>query len=163
MTYNVIGQLILGWLLADFITGVLHHFYDRIWWPPFLALANGDHHARPLIFVEAPFVVRTGPSLVTSIVILAIAVLTKEFSAFFVTFCAGIAFWNEIHRWAHAPRLAPGWVRVLQEMGFFQSPRGHSYHHTPTNAAGFCLLSNWVNPVLDSLGLWGRLEKLVGK
>jgi hypothetical protein len=65
----------------------------------------------------------------------------------------GGALANEVHRYAHQPSAAPGWVRVLQEIGLCQSPKEHSAHHRPPHDANFCILTDWLNPLLEAIRL----------
>jgi ubiquitin-conjugating enzyme E2 variant len=84
-------------------------------------------------------------------------------SLFWLAASAGGLMSYEVHRWAHAPRLAPRWAVVLQEIGLFQSPKDHAAHHRPPQDRAYCILTAWLNPVLDAAGVWRRLERLTGR
>lgn len=74
---DVFGQLLLGWLFADFLTGAFHWWEDRHGnesWPvigQWLIAPNRLHHLRPLAFGAHGFV---GRNLTSE----CIATLTRE-------------------------------------------------------------------------------------
>jgi ubiquitin-conjugating enzyme E2 variant len=66
---------------------------------------------------------------------------------------------NQIHAWAHS-RSKSRIVRGLQEFGFFQSPRHHSVHHRSPFDVRYFVMSDWLNPALDTLRVWRGIEIL---
>ena len=48
---------------------------------------------------------------------------------------------------------------VLQEIGLLQSPVHHAGHHRPPSDRRYCVLTDWLNPVLDAVGIWALLER----
>ena len=82
--------------------------------------------------------------------------------AFALPLSAGIFLSNEIHAAAHAKaRSLPGPVRALQRMGLIQSPLHHAAHHRHLKNVNFCTLTDWVNPALERVRFWRRLEALM--
>jgi sterol desaturase/sphingolipid hydroxylase (fatty acid hydroxylase superfamily) len=162
----IIGQLLLGWLLADFVTGVFHWWEDQFGkatWPivgPWLIAPNRLHHTDPLAFTRHGFLERNGASIVAASIALDLLVFIFGLSPGLVAFALGGALSNEVHRYAHQPSAAPGWVRVLQEIGLFQSPKMHSGHHRPPQSANYCVLTDWLNPLLEALRFFERAELL---
>jgi len=157
--------LLAGLLLADFASGVIHWIIDR--YIPGSAPLVGthfvrfihEHHERPhAMFRLSWFVNNAGFfTLVGSLLALcwALSLLNP------VTISAFIfgALANQIHAWAHRrPRRLAGIVRPLQRMGIFQSPRHHGVHHGASPTEHYCLITDWVNPVVDRLHLWRRAE-----
>lgn len=164
---DAVGQALLGWLFADLLGGVLHFIEDRQMLPGFLdrhvGIPNRLHHLDPQAVTRDPNVLRRNSTTIAAAlpVIAAIYLVTGP-----TVFCAaasigGLASY-EAHRWAHAPRLAPRWARVLQETGLLQSPKHHALHHRPPHLTGFCILTDWLNPALDAIGFW-RLLGLASK
>jgi len=161
------GQFILGWLFADFLSGVFHWWEDRVvteqmpMLGSWLISPNRLHHREPLAFVDGTTV--WDRSLATFVFALSIGSLWLVAfgpSVFwFATVIGGMAT-TEVHRYTHQPRFAPRWLRVLQETGFVQSPKEHARHHRPPATKAYCALTDWVNPVVDELELWKRLESL---
>jgi ubiquitin-conjugating enzyme E2 variant len=81
------------------------------------------------------------------------------FSVLIAAMMVGGSLVNEVHAWAHRPSTAPRWARVLQETGFIQSPKHHAGHHRPPQDKHYCILTDWLDPVLDALDAWGRAER----
>lgn len=165
----IFGQLLLGWLLADFMTGAFHWWEDRFGnesWPligQWLIAPNRLHHAEPLAFAQHGFLERNAAAIVATGVVLATLALAFGLSAWLLTFALGGALANEVHRYAHQPSAAPAWLRVLQDMGVCQSPKEHAAHHRPPHAMNFCVLTDWLNPPLEAIGFWRRVEALIGR
>jgi len=66
---------------------------------------------------------------------------------------------NLFHKWAHEPN-PPVVVRWLQRSRLILGPERHQHHHSDYSR-GFCVTSGWMNPVLDALGFFPRLERVV--
>lgn len=165
----LVGEALLGWLLADFVTGVFHWWEDRFGsedWPiigPWVIAPNRLHHSDPLAFTAHGFMVRNGAAIVAAaLAIVALAVFFGP-SMWLATLGLGGALANEVHRFAHQPSAAPPWLRVVQQTGLFQSPKAHAAHHRPPQDVNFCVLTDWLNPPLEALGVWRRAERLFGR
>jgi ubiquitin-conjugating enzyme E2 variant len=65
---------------------------------------------------------------------------------------------NQFHCWAHVA-VPPRWVRPLQSWGLILSPKRHALHHRPEHDRAYCVTSGWLNPVLDRLRVFARLER----
>lgn len=165
----IIGQLVLGWLLADLVTGAFHWTEDNFGsegWPivgPWIIRPNRLHHRAPLQFTRHGFWERNGASIVTATIVAAALMLVFGVEPWIAALALGAALSNEVHRYAHQPSSSPAWLRVLQQIGIIQSPREHARHHRPPHDANFCVLTDWLNPVLEELGFWGRLGRLFGR
>ncbi|MDZ4307558.1 fatty acid desaturase CarF family protein [Allopontixanthobacter sp.] len=162
-------QLLLGWLLADFLSGVLHWVEDRFGpgrehWPligRLIFAPNLLHHVDPTAFTRAGFLDRNWTTWAV-VAPLACALLWLFGSHPWIwAAAAGGAAANEVHAWAHRRTLAPGWATVLQRAGFIQSPAHHAVHHVPPYLRSYCILTDWLNPLLDRTRFWRRLERLV--
>jgi len=70
------------------------------------------------------------------------------------------SFGNEVHRWNHTARSGP-FVSFLKETGLIQMQRQHSLHHKPPYAQYYCTLTSQVNPILERLKFWRRLENAI--
>jgi hypothetical protein len=161
------GQIILGWVAADFASGVFHWIQDRIlpertpFLGEYLAAPARLHHDTPLAFVEGSFIYRNGATYALAAVTAIASLLAFGPSAFLAAFVIGIALTTQVHLWAHCPKDAPGVVRVLHETGLIQSPKQHSRHHTPPQNRHYCVLTDLLNPVLERIGFWTKLERAV--
>lgn len=161
---SVFGQLIFGWLMADFLTGIFHWWEDRLgnekWFliGPWIIVPNRLHHKDPLAFISNGFWVRNRAAMTTSALVGAGFVSFFGWQIWIASMVVGSSITNEIHAFAHSPKLAPKWVKVLQEIGLFQSPKEHSRHHRPPFETHFCVLTNYLNPVLEWINFWRIVE-----
>jgi ubiquitin-conjugating enzyme E2 variant len=80
--------------------------------------------------------------------------------AFLCSFLGLGAAANQLHGWAHAARV-PAPVRWAQRLGLVLSPRRHARHHRAPHGSDYCIATGWLNPVLDGVGLWRRLERRI--
>ncbi len=71
---------------------------------------------------------------------------------------------NEVHAMSHRPDKNTGpLVRLLQKTGIFQSKKMHRWHHKAPYETNFCIMSDFVNPILNRIGFWRKLEMLILK
>lgn len=165
MLSTIVGQALLGWLLADLVTGAFHWWEDRFGredWPligPWLIAPNRLHHAAPLAFAQHGFWPRNAASIVAALVVGFAWLLLTGPSVLMAAALAGGALANEVHYFAHRPSAAGPVLRVLQQTGLVQSPKGHAAHHRPPHQVNYCVLTDWLNPALEAVGLWSRLER----
>lgn len=159
---EVILQVLICVVIADFITGLAHWFeqtYGVPSWPLIgnsVVLPNIDHHINPSRIVSSNLFTRCWNMWLLAGLVLSSAWIVGVMS-WKLTLVAVIAsFGNEVHSWAHGR--APRWARVAQEMGILLSPRQHAEHHKPPYETNFCTLTCWTNPILDSLGFWRAIE-----
>lgn len=154
-------QIIAAWLFAELISGHVHWWEDRYGdptWPvlgPLVILPNIEHHEHPAAFVQRDYWTRNYTALVPCLV----AAICSWHTPWL---CLGFLFLsqsNELHAWAHMRCSRP--IRWLQRLGVLQSPRHHAYHHTRPFSSQYCVMSNWVNPVLEVTRYWRLLEGLV--
>lgn len=165
----VFGEALLGWLLADLLTGAFHWWEDRFGredWPllgPWIIAPNRLHHDEPLAFTRHGFWSRNGSSIVAAAAAALALVAAFGAAVWIAALALGGALSNEVHRYAHQPGRAPTWMRVLQDIGLLQSPKGHAAHHRPPQDRNYCVLTDWLNPLLEAAGLWARLERMSGR
>ena len=159
--------LIAAYFLADFISGVYHWIEQRFFgekWPiigRWIDKPNGTHHDDPAAFLHQSYWARNWISMIAALVVGVLLALCG--APWWVLLGVAISSQaNEVHAWAHrkAPCRA---VRGLQEFGLLQSPRHHAGHHKPPHTVRFCVITDWINPVLDGLRIWRALEWLAGQ
>lgn len=164
-------QLLLGWLLADFLSGVLHWIEDRFGpgrthWPvlgPLVFAPNLAHHARPAEFLQAGFIARNWTTWAVVAPMVALLAFAFGSQPWIWSAATAGAMANEIHAWAHRKTIAPGWAQRLQATGLLQSPRHHAVHHVPDHRRHYCIISDWLNPMLDHFEFWHSIEQLLPK
>lgn len=170
-------KVLLAWLLADFITGLVHWFEDKYLDSSKFAIIddiaknNDIHHEKPTAMLISSAWSNIKQS---AYVAWPIAFLLFLLNAPFVIWL-GVAFsslGNLIHRWAHTPakqlNLA---IRIMQKTGLFISYREHDLHHRsmlkliPKYLAGYkyCTMTNYMNPLLDNIKFWDTLESSLSK
>lgn len=157
MIASLVGQAVLGWLLADLSSGAFHWWQDNLLSEDtpvlgsYLAAHAHLHHREPLAFTKNSFLYRNGPTFVLAALVGLATFAISGASVFLAFLVAGIAVSTQVHYWAHCPRHAPSIVLTLQETGLIQSPKQHSRHHRPPFTGAPCILTNFLNPVLGMI------------
>lgn len=161
--YSIIAQLLVGWLIADFISGVLHWAEDRLLWAtipvigPLIVVPNRAHHKDPYMPLAGNLFARNWTSWLTAVICAVIWFAIAGFSWVFLGAALGGAIVTEVHAIAHRNN-ATGILRVLQQSGIIQSPGQHLRHHRGEQNSHYCSLTDWLNPWLEWVRLWERLE-----
>jgi ubiquitin-conjugating enzyme E2 variant len=128
-----------------------------------VVVPNRLHHEDPLAFTRSGFISRNWTGAVAAMVIAAPLFYVFGASLWLgVAFAAG-ALANEFHFWAHRPDLAPRFAQALRVIGLVQSRRHHARHHAAPHDRCYCILTAWLNPWLDRIGLWAALERVLPK
>jgi ubiquitin-conjugating enzyme E2 variant len=165
---QLIGTLVIAWLAADLLAGFWHWLEDRyfdVTWPligEYIAKPNELHHAQPRAFLNQGYWDRNWTTIIPASVALLIAWASGASSVVLLTLIF-VSQANEIHAWAHSKGTLSPWVVMLQETGLFQSPAHHAEHHRSPFAIRYCVMTNFLNPVLDHFEFWTRLEWLFAK
>lgn len=159
----VLGSLVI----VDFATGVVHWAEDT-WTAPgksklldrWIVRDNVEHH-------RTPGAIRAGDYWGTNRVCIALAAAATAvllafhvhaWQAYFIV--ALLSQSNQIHMWAHCAN-PPRAIRRLQKLGILQSTAHHAQHHKRPYAVRYCTTTNYLNPMLDAIGFWRGLERLV--
>lgn len=160
---QILGEAIAGWLFADFVTGLFHWWEDRIgrvdmpFIGKWLIEPNRLHHSDPMAFTGGTLADRSLASAVAACTLATLWVLAFGPSVFCLAFAIGGSVVNEVHRLAHLGKAA-GLIGMLQEVGLLQSPAHHAGHHRGAHDRRYLVLTDMLNPVLDRLKVWDRLE-----
>ena len=155
-------------LLADFLSGLFHWLEDAYGcedWPivgRFVTQANVIHHFDPRHFTHHSW-------FESAKVLLVLVTLGLS-----ISYVAGILNWMtlllaflgvnaiEVHKWAHRTRAENGpFISFLQKARIIQSPSHHARHHQRDKNTNNCVLTNYLNPILDKTGYWRGLEWLI--
>ena len=51
---------------------------------------------------------------------------------------------------------------MIQKTGLIQSRRMHGYHHSAPFDVNYCVLTNYLNPILNKIRFWQFLEWTIG-
>ena len=171
---NPLFQIILGYILADFIVGIIHWFEDTyldydINIPFFdeIAKANELHHYFPRTIVGKSYFenIKTNLLLIFVIFVIFVIFFSKSllsYPFFYASFFLFGLFSNIIHKWSHMRECElPGLIIFLQNTGFFCGHQMHRMHHSENNSLNYCVISSYFNFILDNIGFWRFLENSI--
>jgi hypothetical protein len=156
-----------GLLFADFLSGLLHWAEDRYGethWPIVgKAIDEAErHHKTPMRFLTRTFKERNARVMVITSCFSVVFLSIDWINTFTMTALLFGAFSNEIHAYAHHKLSnVPTPIRVLQKVGILQSHYHHAGHHRGAKNARYCVVTNYLNPMLDGVGFWRKLERLI--
>jgi ubiquitin-conjugating enzyme E2 variant len=164
-----------GYLAGDFLSGIVHWFCDtffeedtpligRVLIHPFR-----EHHRDPLAMTRHGFAEIAGNSclglLAPLLVVVALPAPTAAspvalaaYAGLLVLVVVLVAT-NQLHKWAHAPTVAP-LVTWLQRAGLILEPTRHAEHHR-TQAVAYCVATGWMNAPLDRFGFFPGAERVL--
>ena len=173
--WPVFPALLVGYLFADLISGTVHWFCDTFFDDDTPIIGSiiiqpfRDHHVHPQRITSYRFIEQDTTNFFIMLLPLAVAFWMGEprpgsvGALFWCCLLLGLATGsfgtNLFHKWAHEPN-PPVVVRWLQRSRLILGPERHQHHHSDYSR-GFCVTSGWMNPVLDALGFFPRLERVV--
>jgi hypothetical protein len=161
-----VGFIVLSWIAADLIAGIFHWLEDRFFekdWPwigKYIATPNQEHHAQPQAFLEGSYLYRNWTTIVPALLGFAVCLAVPSMRFGWLT-CLFLTQANELHAWAHQHGHLTKFIAALQETGVLQSTRHHAEHHRSPHEVRYCVMSNWLNPLLDHFQVWTHAEKLL--
>lgn len=165
---------VAGYVVADLLAGLTHWIADRFfaentpWIGPLLIEPFRAHHVDPGSIARHDFATVSGnAALTTTPVALALFLLPPPDDlvrlgafVFATVLTLSLFLTNTFHRWAHA-RERSAIVRALHRTGLVLTPARHARHHAGAHDRAYCVTSGWLNPVLDGLRVFPRLERVV--
>ncbi len=164
--------LLLGVVSADFATGAVHWFCDSFFAADTPVVGRAlvapfrEHHDDPRGITRHGLLELHGNSCIPLIaVLLAARALPGAEGAPGLLVQSGLLFFtlaatatNQCHKWAH--EISPGpVVRWMQRAGLILSPEMHARHHRGEFRQSYCMTTGWMNPFLDRLRFFPRLEQ----
>ena len=167
MLVKSIGTIFLCWWAADFLTGFFHWLEDTYCLENlpliggFICEPNIEHHLDPQLMVRVgTFFSRNVFQWVLCGGLFAALWMVGMGNIYSFLTLLFASFGNEVHRWNHMSRSGPV-ISFIKETGLIQSQRQHSLHHKPPHTGYYCVLSSQLNPILERVGFWRRLEDCV--
>lgn len=165
----------LALVLGDFVGGLVHWAADTYFSEdtpvvgPALIKPFREHHLYPRDICTHTFV-----SIVGNVCILAVPVLSLCLYLLWITDHGLLAFailctslmaattvaTNVFHKWAHQEKPSVA-VRWLQRMRLVLEPRHHQIHHTEPFEMHYCITNGWLNPLLNKIGFFRKLEAIL--
>lgn len=160
-----LGKVVATWLITDWISGLFHWLEDSYGHPhlPIIGryVTKPDllHHYHPRKFVTNSWFSSSDLLLLLCLVALLIAFVLGRLSPMVLLAAALGVNANQIHKWCHRTARENGKIIVaLQRLRLVQSPRQHNRHHVGRKDACYCILTDFLNPVLDACRFWRALE-----
>ena len=171
----VLPPCVLGYLFADLVSGTAHWFCDTFLKEDTPVIGKlviqpfRDHYLHPQRITHYRFIEQDTTNFFLMLPPLAAAFwleAPRPGSVGALLWCCGLlglatgSFGtNLFHKWAHE-RQPPVAVRWLQRVGLILGPERHQRHHRDYSR-GFCVTSGWMNPLLDGLRFFPRVELAV--
>jgi len=171
----ILGTCLTGFatiFLADFLSGVYHWLADNFGdanTPIFgrqIAAFQG-HHRQPWIITEREFCNNIHGIALPAIPLLVLALAAgsgPQYFAFISILSTGIVLSQHLHRWSHMKAQAlPGVVVWMQDRNLILSRKGHGAHHKQPFDCNYCIVTGWMNPVLDRLQFFPGVERVLNE
>jgi plasmanylethanolamine desaturase len=176
---GVAGCAVLGYLLADLLSGVIHWTGDTFFAEDSPIIGRAfirpfrEHHRDPLAITRHGFLEVNGNNCLALLLLLVPTwwlgapgrpggpVPWLGFQATALCFALVTFATNEFHKWAHLPGPPPRAVAWLQRWNLVLAPAHHQGHHRPPHRRAYCVTAGWLNPMLDALEVFARCERIV--
>jgi ubiquitin-conjugating enzyme E2 variant len=167
---TILLQVCGMWLVADFITGVVHWWEDAYGnpaWPilgTYIIEPNLKHHSNPRALLQGSYWQRINTSLYAVLVLIGVFWFLGWHSPMMVICLLMCSQGNELHAISHRTDKENGkWVCRLQKIGIVQRRKTHGWHHKAPYDTNFCVMTEYLNPVLNALHFWQGMEWLIAK
>jgi ubiquitin-conjugating enzyme E2 variant len=152
-------------LAADLLVGAVHWLEDayvRESWPlvgRLVARPNILHHHLPRHFVRKSWLESCWDQMLLAGFVVGLAAWAGLLGWQVVLFAVLVGNANQIHKWAHRSRRENGPViGLLQDLRILQGSRHHALHHTDPKSSHYCVITEHLNPILERLRFWTRIE-----
>jgi hypothetical protein len=174
----VLGLIVVGYFLTDFISGFVHWAGDTLGSEtlpvigPTFVKPFRFHHVDQKDIARHDFIETNGNNCIVSVLLmLHVAYLmprTPSFFFYYGTLMFSIALFtlgtNQFHKWAHSdPQTLHPVVRGLQRAGLILGPNHHKTHHTAPFETYYCITHGMLNPLLARIHFFRHAERLVAR
>jgi plasmanylethanolamine desaturase len=169
----LLSALLLGYLAADFVSGLVHWMGDTWGSTDMPVLGKAfirpfrEHHVDEKAITRHDFVETNGNNCLISlpVAVLAVALPQSSPGQVFVSACLGaMIFWvmatNQFHKWSHMDE-PPALIDFLQRVHLVLPPAHHQIHHTAPFNKYYCITVGWMNKPLLMIGFFPALECLI--
>lgn len=160
-------DIILGYLLADFIIGIIHWFKDT-YFSPFTPLIGKTliwgsrlHHIRPKHILEYSNITLIWDSAKWFLLWYLPLIWFLGINVFNVSLFIIMSLNDVIHKYAHMRNNKPIIIDFLQKNYIIQSSREHHQHHISPHEMNYCPITPYMNTILESINFWRFIENIV--
>lgn len=162
----VIFKVFFIYLMADFATGIFHFYADQF------GQINGKfmsksvnllllHHVEPGKILTQTYWELTRGVYKFATIIFPVS-LFFGFSWEFLLFLIISAQANIVHRWSHYNyESTPFLAKLLFRINMIQGRTHHAIHHRDGFNSYYCVMSPFLNPILEKTNFWNRIIKLL--
>ena len=170
---RIIIHLIIGFLLADFLTGIFHWFEDTyldycLSFPIFgdIAKDNEMHHYFPRSILAYSYLENIYITFAGTLAILILLYSFNKSILYKYKYIIGsFSFFsinsNFIHRLSHMRECENNVIiKSLQKYGLLCSHQHHKMHHTQIHEK-YCVITEYSNFVLDNIHFWRGFEYII--
>jgi ubiquitin-conjugating enzyme E2 variant len=124
-----------------------------------VARPNILHHYRPRHFLQKSWLASCWDLWLVAGLILTAAWAFGVLTPAIWVFAGLVGNANQIHKWAHRSRRENGpWINLLHDLRILQGPKHHAIHHTDPKSTHYCVITEFLNPILERIRFWTRLE-----
>jgi hypothetical protein len=176
-SYSLVLALLAGLFLSDFFSGLLHWAFDTwfsedIYFLQRMVLLVREHHVYPQHIFRYKLRYEAGivswVSLIHTIPVIGFYTLKAEPNSVFGYCAVGVSvmvsvftmFMLQFHKLGHRKSHSKI-INILQKGRLVMSPRHHGQHHRGDHDIRYCLINGWADLVLDFIGFWRGLERLI--
>ena len=169
----VLSALLLGYLAADFVSGVVPWMGDTWGSTEMPVLGKAfirpfrEHHVDEKAITRHDFVETNGNNCLVSLPVALLAVALPHSSpgwVFISAFLGAMIFWvmatNQFHKWSHLEQ-PPTLIGFLQRTHLVLPPDHHQIHHTAPFNKYYCITVGWMNKPLAMIGFFHTLERVI--
>lgn len=164
----IVIKIVLLILITDLITGIGHWWEDAYGDPRWkylgesVVIPNLDHHKNPRKFLKDSFFSRIKLTFFIMIFI-GVGVFLVGLMSWEIVFCLVYAtLANEIHAISHRSNNENGkLICAIQKTGLIQTRKMHGHHHTSPYDVNYCIMTNYLNPLLNKTKFWFGLEYII--
>lgn len=151
----------------DFLSGLVHWAEDNFGtkdtpiYGKWVVIPNTIHHEDSSVFTHNNCLQSSWDLTLASIIGAIIFYFCGILNWQLILLCFIGANSNQLHKYTHIPQQQVPWfIRILQKAHILQSARHHTKHHMGEKNTAYCVVTPYVNPILDKILFWRMLEKI---
>ena len=169
--------VVVAQLFVDFVSGLVHWAadtwgkYETPIFGPTIIYSFRKHHIDPHDIVTHGFLQTNAASAYPMPFVLAFALWSTNGSFISQTYNWTVIFsiilgilTNQFHKWAHMEHEKPHpIIRFFQKSGLIISHQKHHDHHQGEFDTSYCIINGWMNPLLDRIHFWKKMQVFISK